>query len=83
MKCPNCGEKMEREDYEVGITRSGMVPEMVDTIVGHRPMADYLCESCGSEFRWSRGSGLCVVYDSYGDASCGLRERCALRRVDE
>lgn len=83
MKCPNCGEQMDREDYEIGVTRSGEASQMVDTIVGHRPMADYLCGGCGSEFRWTRGSGLRVIYDSYGDASCGLRERCALLGMDD
>lgn len=41
MKCPDCGEVMERED---GATTKDVAPNCI-----------YSCEECGSEFKWTKG----------------------------
>lgn len=76
MNCPNCGDKMERQDTaEAKWDGYAMTGE-------HFVGADYYCESCTSEYRWKRGEGLVVIYDSYDDASCAVRERCGVPRRD-
>lgn len=68
MRCPNCNEKMEREDSLAG--RRGF----------YKPEALYQCENCGLQASWVRGSRLTIIYDprdEFAVAFCDVRGFCS------
>lgn len=64
MNCPNCNERMEREDHLEALGDNKTDSRLTVNPIKLTPSALYYCNNCGSEYKWIKGQALETIFDS-------------------